>query len=504
MNKKKENNINIGQRPPVVVVLGHIDHGKTSLLMAIKDFRVLGKESGGITQHVGAYQIEYNKKKITFIDTPGHESFSAIRSRGVKVADIAILVIDACEGIKKQTQEAIRHIKESGATPIVALNKIDKECANPERVKQELLQEDIWVESLGGKVPAVEVSAKTKQGIENLLEMILLVAEMENLEAFYNGEKEAVIIESRMDPHKGPSITAIVTEGTFKKGQFVGTHSAVGKIRTLQSFEGKEINEACPSDPVVINGFENIPTVGEIIRVYETLSQAEKDLRPKELLIKNPDIKAGDKVLNLIIKADVIGSIEGILEILKSIPQDKVKLNILRAEVGDANEKDVKLAKTSDANIITFRVKADKIAENIIQNSNVNFFYFDIIYDLSKKIRELMEGLLVIEKERIDLGELDVLAIFRTEREKQIVGGRVVEGRIEKNVNIEIWRDNEKIGQGKVVGLEVSKKKVDVAYKDSEAGILYQGKEKIQEGDILKFYKEEFVKPELNAQARKA
>jgi len=495
MNKKNENNIDVGQRPPVVVVLGHIDHGKTSLLMAIKDFRVLSKESGGITQHVGAYQIEFNQKKITFIDTPGHESFSAIRSRGAKVADVAILVIDACEGIKKQTQEAIRHIKESGATPIIALNKIDKDCANPEKVKQDLLQEDLWVESLGGKVPSVEVSAKTKQGIDNLLEMILLVSEMENLEAFYDGEKEAVIIESRMDPNKGPSITAIVAEGTFKKGQFIGTNSAIGKIRALQNFEGKEVKEAYPSDPVVIYGFENIPTVGEVIKVYESSSEAEKNLKPKDLVIKNPDIKAGDKVLNLIIKADVVGSVEGVLEILKNIPQDRVKLNVLRAEVGDVNEKDVKLAKTSDTNILAFRVKPDKIAENIIQNSKVNFFNFDIIYDLSKKVRLLMEELLVTEKERIDVGELDVLAIFRTEKEKQIVGGKVIEGRIEKGLNVEIWRDNEKVGGGKVVGLETSKKKVDVAYKDSEAGILYQGKDKIQEGDILKFYKIEFVKP---------
>jgi len=325
--------------------------------------------------------------------------------------------------------------------------------------------------------------------------MILLVSEMENLEAFYDGEKEAVIIESRMDPNKGPSITAIVAEGTFKKGQFIGTNSAIGKIRALQNFEGKEVEEAYPSDPVVIYGFENIPTVGEVIKVYESSIGAEKNLKPKELVIKNPNIKAGDKVLNLIIKADVVGSVEGVLEILKNIPQDRVKLNVLRAEVGDVNEKDVKLAKTSDTNILAFRVKPDKIAENIIQNSKVNFFNFDIIYDLSKKVRLLMEELLVTEKERIDVGELDVLAIFRTEKEKQIVGGKVIEGRIEKGLNVEIWRDNEKVGGGKVVGLETSKKKVDVAYKDSEAGILYQGKDKIQEGDILKFYKIEFVKP---------
>lgn len=498
MTKNKENNINVKKKPPVVVVLGHIDHGKTSLLMAIKDFRVLPKEVGGITQHVGAYQIEYNNEKITFIDTPGHESFSAIRSRGAKVADIGVLVIDACEGIKKQTREAIKHIKESGVVPIVVLNKIDKECANPEKVKQELLGEDIWVESLGGKIPSVEVSAKNKIGIDNLLEVILLVAEIENIEAIYSGKGEGVIIESRLDTRKGATATVLLTQGIIKKGDIIGTNSVTGKVKTFEDFDGKNIDEAFPSDPVAISGFNEVPVVGEIVKVYDSLSEANKNLKPREVLIKNPDIEVGDKVLNLVIKTDVIGSLEGILEILKNIPQDKVKLNILKAEAGDVNEKDVKLAKESEAHVISFRVKVDKIAESIVHNSQIEILHFDIIYDLAKKVRELMDDLLVIEKQRIDIGELDVLAIFRTEKEKQIVGGRVIDGKIENNLRVEIIRDNEKVGEGKVVRLEVAKKKVDIAHKDSEAGILYQGKEKIQEGDILKFYKEEFVKPSIN------
>lgn len=497
MIKDNKNNLEIKKRPPVVVVLGHIDHGKTSLLMAIKDFRVLGKEEGGITQHVGAYQIEYNNEKITFIDTPGHESFSAIRSRGAKVADIAILVIDACEGIKKQTKEAIRHIKESGVIPIVALNKIDKECANPEKVKQELLGEDIWVESLGGKVPSVEVSAKTKKGIDSLIEMILLVAEIEKIEAISSEKGEGVIIESKLDAKKGPTATVVITQGMIKGGDFIGTNSVTGKVKTFESFDGKHLEEAFPGDPVSISGFSEVPAVGEIVKVYDSFDEANKNIKPREILIKNPDIEVGDKVLNLIIKTDVIGSLEGILELLKSIPQDKVKLNILKAEVGDVNEKDVKLAKTSDTHIVAFRVKVDKVAENIIQNTKIDVDYFDIIYDLAKKVRELMDALLVTEKQRIDVGELDVLAIFRTEKGKQIVGGRVVEGKIERGLKVEIFRDNEKIGEGKVVGLEVSRKKVDIAHKDSEAGILYEGKEKVQEGDILRFYKEEFIKPTI-------
>ena len=494
IKKQKENKIEIIKRPPVVVVLGHIDHGKTSLLMAIKDFRVLGKESGGITQHVGAYQIEYNGQKITFIDTPGHESFSAIRSRGAKAADIGILVIDACEGIKKQTKEAIKHIKESGITPIIALNKIDKENANPEKVKQELLREDMWVESLGGKIPSVEISAKTKQGIDSLLEIILLVAEIENLETDINKEGEAVVIESRLDSKKGPTATAIITQGIIERGDYIATNSVTGKVKTFEDFNGKNVLKAFPGDPVNISGFSEAPSVGEIVKVYSSFEESNKNIRPKELLIKNPSIKEGDKVIHLVIKADVIGSLEGILEILKTIPQDKVKINILKAEVGDINEKDVKLAKNSEAPLISFRVKTDKIAESIIQNTKIDVYNFDIIYDLAKTIRELMDIILVAQKERIDVGEVDVLAIFRTEKEKQIVGGRVVFGQVEKGLKVEIFRNNEKIGEGKVMGLETSKKKVDVVYKDNEAGILYQGKVRIEEGDLLRFYKEEFVK----------
>ena len=494
IKKQKENKIEIIKRPPVVVVLGHIDHGKTSLLMAIKDFRVLGKESGGITQHVGAYQIEYNGQKITFIDTPGHESFSAIRSRGAKAADIGILVIDACEGIKKQTKEAIKHIKESGITPIIALNKIDKENANPEKVKQELLREDMWVESLGGKIPSVEISAKTKQGIDSLLEIILLVAEIENLETDINKEGEAVVIESRLDSKKGPTATAIITQGIIERGDYIATNSVTGKVKTFEDFNGKNVLKAFPGDPVNISGFSEVPSVGEIVKVYSSFEESNKNIRPKELLIKNPSIKEGDKVIHLVIKADVIGSLEGILEILKTIPQDKVKINILKAEVGDINEKDVKLAKNSEAPLISFRVKTDKIAESIIQNTKIDVYNFDIIYDLAKTIRELMDIILVAQKERIDVGEVDVLAIFRTEKEKQIVGGRVVFGQVEKGLKVEIFRNNEKIGEGKVMGLETSKKKVDVVHKDNEAGILYQGKVRIEEGDLLRFYKEEFVK----------
>jgi translation initiation factor IF-2 len=491
---KDTENIVITQRPPVVVVLGHIDHGKTSLLMAIKDFRVLSKESGGITQHVGAYQVEKNEKKITFIDTPGHESFSAIRSRGVKTADIALLVIDAVEGVKPQTKEAIKNINDSGVLPIIVFNKIDKEGANPERVKQELLQDNIWVESLGGKVPSVNVSAKTKQGIDELLEIILLTAEVENFEAVYSGKAEGVVIESKMDSKKGITATLLITQGELKRGDVLGSDSAFGKARILEDFVGKTIEKAYPSDPVVIIGLEKIPAVGEVVSVYDSLDEAKKNLKANRTCARNANIKPDDKVLSIVIKADVIGSLEGINDIINTISQDVVKINILRSEIGEVNESDIKLARNCAGYVFAFKVKTDKVAETIIQNGNIPFYNFDIIYELADKVKELMNAMVVTEKQRIDLGELDVLAIFRTEKEKQIVGGKVIDGVIENNCNLEIYRDNQKIGQGKVVGIEVAKKKVEKANKDSECGLLYKGKEKIQEGDILKFYKEDFIK----------
>jgi translation initiation factor IF-2 len=492
--KKKSNLIS---RPPVVVVLGHIDHGKTSLLMAIRDFKVLEKESGGITQHVGAYQIEHNSKKITFIDTPGHEAFSAIRGRGSKLADIAILVIDAAEGIKRQTKEAISHIKNAKLSTIVALNKMDKPGANPEMVKQQLSQEDILVESWGGTIPSVEISAKTGKGIPDLLDMIQLVAEVEDLKADTEAPAEGVIIESYMDSQKGPTSTVLVEQGTLRQGDYVGTDSVTGKIKSLGDFLGKSIKEAGPSDPAIIFGFEGVPMVGERFHVYGTIDEAKNNLKKKEPFKDFFEVDPSKKCLNLIIKADAIGSIEGIEEVLKTLPRDTVCLSVVKAEVGNISEFDVKLAKSTEAVIIAFRVKEDKIAGITAEKDKVKIYSFEIIYELAQKVRELMERKLVKEKERTDLGKIEVLAIFRTEKNRQIVGGNVIEGQVEKGALLEIYRDNEKVGAGRIVELQSNKKDFDVVKKGKEAGILYQGSERIKEGDELVVYKEEYKKEEL-------
>lgn len=492
--EKKNKTIN---RPPVVVILGHIDHGKTSLLTAIRDFKVLEKESGGITQHVGAYQVIHNEKKITFIDTPGHESFSAIRARGSNLADIAILVIDAVEGVKKQTKEAIDHIKKSGVLTIVAFNKMDKPGADPEKVKQQLYKEDVLVESYGGTIPSVEISALTGKGITDLLDMILLVAEMEDLRA--ETEKiEGVIIESYMDSQKGPTSTVLIEKGILKRGDYVGTDSSVGKIKNLGDFLGKKIEEAGPSDPVVIIGFENVPMVGERMYVYSSIDEAKLRLKVKSNGIKIDENSNEDKkYLNLIIKADALGSIEAIREILNILPQETVGIRIIKAEVGNVSESDVKLAKGGNAVILSFRTKIDKIAEIASEKEKTKICEFNIIYELSQKVRELMERKLVKEKERTELGRVEVLAIFRTEKNRQIVGGNVVDGEVTKSAMLEIMRDGEKVGSGRIVGLQIAKKDCDVVKKGKESGILYQGNEKIKEGDELIIYKEEYIKEQL-------
>jgi translation initiation factor IF-2 len=465
--------------------------------MAIRDINVLEKESGGITQHVGAYQIEHNQKKITFIDTPGHESFSAIRGRGSKLADIAVLVIDTAEGIKKQTKEAITHIKNAKLTTIVALNKMDKPGANPEMVKQQLSKEDILVESWGGQVPSVEISAKTGQGITDLLDMIQLVAEVADLKAETGVLAEGTIIEAYLDPKKGPTTTVLVENGTLKQGNFIGTDSVVGKVKNLGDFLQKEMKEANPSDPAVIIGFENVPVVGEKFKVFSSYEEAKNNLKERIIKKDNFEFDPCKKYLNLIIKGDAQGSLEGIEEVLKVLPQDNVCIRVIRSEVGDITEQDVKMAKTSEAVIIAFRVKKDKVAEISAENNKVKVYDFTIIYELAQKVRELMERKLTKEKERIDLGKIEVLAIFRTEKNRQIVGGNVIEGEVQKGASLEIFRNGDKIGHGRIVELQSNKKDFDVVKKGKECGILYQGAERIKEGDELVIFKEEYIQEEL-------
>jgi len=482
-------------RAPVIVVLGHIDHGKTTLLDKIRETQVAEREKGGITQHIGAYEVEFQGKKITFIDTPGHEAFSAMRARGAKVADIAILVIDGADGVKNQTKEAISHIKEAGIPMIVAINKIDRPESDPNKVKRDLAKEDISVESMGGDIPSANVSGKTGKGLPELLELILLVSEMEDLKAGLTAPAEGVIIESYLDSRRGPTATLILTSGTLKKGDFIGTKSACGKIKIMEDFQGGSISEALPSMPVIILGFENVPRVGEKIQVFPNLESAEADIEVVEKKEEMTSVDEKKKVLNLILKTDVLGSIEPIGEVLENLPQEKIRLNILKAEAGNISESDIKLARSTNARILGFRVKTDPIARVSAERDKIRPLIFDLIYDLVEGVRKLMERLLAPEVIRTDLGKMKTLVIFWTEKNRQIVGGRVTEGEITKGVSIEVFRNEEKIGQGRLISLQINKKEVERAIKGQECGILYEGDVKIEEGDVLVIYKKERKKP---------
>lgn len=489
---KKENQ-NLVSRPPVVVVLGHVDSGKTSILDAIRKTHLAEKETGGITQHVGAYEAEFQRKKITFIDTPGHEAFFAMRARGAKVADIAILVVDGVAGVQDQTKEAISHIKKAGIPLIIAINKIDRSEADPEKIKRELAKENILVESMGGKIPSSKVSAKTGKGIEDLLELILLVAEMENLKGNIKKPGEGVVIESYLDSHRGPTATLLLRDGILKPGEIVGTSSTFAKIKILENFQGKKIETAYPSMPVIVIGFENVPRVGEKFKVFDTIEEIQNTIQnlKKEEKREVFFIEPGKKVLNLILKTDVLGSIEPIEEVLKGLPQEKVILRILKAGVGDINESDIKLAQSAKAKILGFRVKITPVAKNLTEREKVKILTFEIIYDLVQTVRELMEKILESEIVRTDLAKLKTLLIFWTEGNRQIVGAKVLEGEVKRGTSIEVFRGEEKVGQGKLINLQISKKEVDKVIKGQECGILYEGDTKIQEGDILVIFTKE-------------
>jgi len=502
--EKKKNKEVLQARPPVVVVLGHVDHGKSSLLEAIRDFKITKKESGGITQHIGAYEVEEKGGKITFIDTPGHEAFSAMRARGAEVADIALLVVDAAQLVQPQTKEAITAIKRAEIPMIVVLNKMDLPNANPEKIKGELSKADVLVESYGGTIPSVEVSAKEKTGINELLEVVLLVADLQELKVDTVSPAEGLIIESYMDDQKGPVATAIVQKGILKNKDIIATDLALAKIKHLEDFKGMPIKEAHPSQPVIILGFDKVPAVGEKFKTYNTVEDAEAEIKKEEpkrtigstVLESDPS----KKVLNIILKGDVFGSLEAIDGMLKNLPQDKAVIRILKEEVGDIAETDAKLAEMSKAIIIGFRVKISPTVVQFMKNDldrKLRIKTFDVIYELIQDVRNSLEKTLEAEITREDVGKLKTLLVFWAEKNRQIVGGKITEGGLRKGLKLEVIRDLKKVGAGRIINLQRDKKDADELKKGDEAGILFEGNVKIEKGDILQAYVEGRKKGEL-------
>jgi len=491
INKNLENK-NSTNKPPVVVILGHVDHGKSSLLCAIKDFKIIEKESGGITQHIGAYEVEHRDKKITFIDTPGHEAFSAMRHRGAKVADIAVLVVDVVEGVKKQTKEAIETAKKAQLPIIVALTKIDRKMeAQPEKVKKELSENGILIETFGGKVPMVETSAKTSQGIEDLLETILLIAEMEDLKTNLFEPAQGIIIESLLDPKKGILTTLILEKGILKENQVLGTASVLGKVKQLNNFQGKKIKQAFPSQPVQVLGFIEVPKIGERFSVFPNFEIAKKEIKKEKQSRSQVFLITEDKkVLNIILKADVLGSLEAIEEILKNFPQEEVILRILKSEIGAIGISDIQLANNANAKIFGFRIKLEKNTKFYAEQKKIFPKNFEIIYELIEEVKKAMERLLTPEIRRIDLGKLKISVLFKKKQDNQIIGGKVLEGEIFRDTLAEVLREEEIIGQGKIKNLQQEKKDIASATKGKEVGMLFIGKVEIKEGDILHIFKE--------------
>lgn len=495
-------------RPPIVVVMGHIDHGKTKLLDTIRKTNVVAKESGGITQHIGAYEIIHNSKKITFIDTPGHEAFDKMRSRGAAVADVAILVVAADEGIKPQTIEALKHIQEAEIPYIVAINKTDKPEANVDRVKTQLAEKEVLLEGWGGNIPFQPISAMTGQGIPELLELILLVADMEELRADTNTKAEGIVIESHMDPKKGVVATLLIKNGTLKSGDFVVIGQIYGKIRSLEDFQGKTIKEATFSSPVLILGLPSIAPLGEQFTAIEDKKEAEKLVEEAKKQIASQKAKTasqeetGKAILNIVLRADVAGSEEALSKMVSNLNFEKVSTKIVKSNVGDIDESDVKFAQATNAIICGFKVKTPPSIQMQAENSKVKIITADIIYELIDAIKEELKSLLKPEIERTIIGKLSVLAIFKHQANNdQVIGGKVISGIAKKGAVIDVLKDGQKIGKGRLTRLQQDKAEAPEVAQGKECGILFTPLDprdlKIQTGFTLEFYEEKALPVEL-------
>lgn len=504
MSEGEVKNENLQTRPPVVVILGHVDHGKTKILDHIRKSKVAEGETGGITQHIGAYQITYNNKVMTFLDTPGHEAFSAIRSRGAKVADIAILVVAADESVKLQTKEAIRIIEETQTPFIVAINKIDKEGANVQRVKQDLAENNVLLEDWGGRVPGVEVSAKTGQGVDALLEMILLVAEIEELKADRSGG-EGVVIESHLDGRRGQIATLLIHSGKLKVGEWIVVGSEAVKIKSLENFLGKSITEGHPAEPVVVSGWTVSPLLGEPYRLTfsreEAVALAQTQIKigkPTLFLTETGPEKNKNKILNLIIKADVASSLEAIDQLLKTIKSEEVGYRVIDFGMGHISDGDIKKAVSSAAVLVGFHVNLVEPLKLMAEREKVEVATFGIIYELLEYVKKKMSTLLDPEISRIPLGRLKVLALFKKDAKSQIVGGRVVSGKIKRGAMVDVARSNVLVITGKLGQLQSQKVDTEEVAEGSEAGLRVDFFNKsmipnlyIREGDILDIYEEQ-------------
>ncbi len=470
-------------RAPVVTIMGHVDHGKTTLLDYIRKTKIAEKEHGGITQHIGAYQVDYKGKRSTFIDTPGHEAFSAMRARGANVTDIAVLVVAADDGVMPQTKESIAHIKAAGVPMIVAINKMDTPGANVDRVKKGLAENDVLVEGYGGDVVSVPISAKTGEGVDELLEMIGLVADIAELKDESSQNFEGVVIESALDKFRGPVATVLVKKGSLKVGDQISTQTSNGKIRALISSDGSQQREAGVSEPVEVLGLTKVPAVGEIATLagqgqIETVATSATKIDRLEALTKTKITE-----INLIIKADFAGSLEAIEASLLRLGGENHKVNIVHKETGEINESDVLLAASTKAIIIGFNVKVSKGAEKLADEDGVMIRSFNVIYELLDELKEGLDHLVESKKDKV-LGKGEVVAVFDTSFGK-VAGTRVIEGRLNKSDKVKLLRGEEEIVTARIKSLRHKQEEINTAKEKEECGILLDNDSKLEQGDII-------------------
>ncbi len=502
-------------RPPVVTIMGHVDHGKTTLLDRIRKSDIASKEAGGITQHIGAYRVKTSYGEIVFIDTPGHEAFSSMRARGADVTDIVVLVVAADDGVMPQTIEAINHAKHAKVPIIVAITKVDKNNANVHKVREELVKAELVPEEWGGDTIILEVSAYTGQGVEELLEYISLQAEMLELKANPNKPAKAVVLEAKLDPKTGPKISVLVQQGTLHKGDFALCGPYGGKVRTMMDDRGRMLGEAGPATPVEITGFDGVPEPGEDLRVIPDEKMARKILekrkeqsRQKELERKARISKGLDaiteaiargeqKYLNIILKTDVQGTMEAIRESLMRLSNDRVKVNVIHAGVGGVNESDVNLAVTASALIMGFHVRPNGPARRKAEKEGVEIRIYNVIYDLLDDVKDLMRGLLPKEKREEPIGTLEVLQVFHFKGVGTVAGCMVSEGKITSTAHVRVIRDDVQIHEGKIATLKHFKDDVKEVVQGKECGLTIESYNDLREGDVIEAYEVVEVTPEL-------
>jgi translation initiation factor IF-2 len=506
-----DNTGNLVSRPPVVTVMGHVDHGKTSLLDAIRKTNVVSGEAGGITQHIGAYQVEQKGQKITFIDTPGHAAFTAMRARGASVTDVVILVVAADDGVMPQTIEAINHAKAANVPIIVAINKIDKADADPQRVRTELLQHEVFVESMGGEVLDVEVSATKGTNLDKLLDTVLLQTELLDLKAHPERPAEGTVVEARLDRGRGAVATVLVQTGTLRIGDIIVAGAAWGRVRALIDDHGEQIRQAGPSTPVVVLGFSDAPEAGDRLAVVDSESRAREitDYRVRQKRdqslasvgaarssleqMMSQLQAAGQKVFPLVIKGDVQGSVEAINQALAALGTSEVMARVIHSGAGAITESDVTLASTSNAAIIGFNVRANGQARDLAEKNGVEIRYYNIIYNLIDDVKAAMSGLLSPERRETMLGNAQILEIFNISKVGKIAGCRVTDGVVQRGANVRLIRDNVVIHEGKLSTLKRFKDEVREVPAGQECGMAFEKYEDMRVGDVIECYRVEEI-----------